>query len=510
MAITVQCHSLALERSILNTILRKGAIMLEESNNILKGDGTHFYIPEHQIIYNAMCVLYDNKRNVDSIILNEHLKLTKQFNPEVTTVLQRISQSKLVEDFKSSLQILLDYSLRRRVGNLAFKVANECMVDGVDVQELAIGLSDVSNILGISEDMNTEEVSSIAERALESIQTRVVNAKNNITPGVQTYLRDVDKAIGGLVGNTLIVLAGRPATGKTSLALTIAINVAIRQNPVLVFSLEMSKAQLIDRLISYRLRIPSNSIRDGKLNECELEYIKQNIADTTDIPLIIDDNANSDLFDIRNTIRHHVRNSGVKLVVIDYLQLIKPPNAQSREREVAMITRQLKLCAKEFDIPIIVLAQLNRNSEMQKRDPDLSDLRESGSIEQDADMVWFLTNTKPIYNQIPIQLPDDAVKFIIGKFRNGTTGNLPLRFVKKYVSYFDIDYDERDEEIRLIDTGEEPNYDDDYFAVEDEEYNRNTASCYMQDIVNMIPEESTDVSSSNSPILYHGSPLYEE
>lgn len=464
MAIAVQCHSLSLERSMLNTILRKGAIMLEEANNVLKGDGTHFFIPEHQTIYNALCSLYDNKRNIDIIILNEHLKLTKQFNPEITTTLQRISTSKVIDDFKSSLQILLDYSLRRRIGNTALKVAADCMVDGTDVQQIALELSDVNTIFGIGENMNTEEISSIAERALQALEVRIDNKRNNIKPGVQTGITDIDNKITGLMGNMLIVLAGRPGTGKTALALTIANNVAANKTPVLVFSLEMDKAQLMDRVISYRLKIDANDIKNGSLTEYEMEYIRNNIVETTNVPLIIDDNANVDLFDIRNTIRKHIKDNGIKLVIIDYLQLIKPPQAQSREREVSMITRQLKLYAKEFNIPILVLAQLNRSSETQGREPELSDLRESGSIEQDADMVWFLSQ----YNiPLPSHAPNDCVRFTIAKFRNGTTDKIPLRFIKKYVSYFNYDY--VDNEIRIVPSLNPIEIEDNYFIQDDED-----------------------------------------
>ena len=261
--------------------------------------------------------------------------------------------------------------------------------------------------------------------------------------GLQTGFDEIDRMTSGWQNSDLVIIAARPAMGKTAFVLSMAMRMAVRFNiQVAVFSLEMSNLQLVNRLISNICEIEGSKIKSGTLSRLEWEQLHSRIRPLYTAPLFIDDTPSLSVFELRTKARRLVREQGVKMIVIDYLQLMNASGMKfgSREQEVSTISRSLKQLAKELDIPIIALSQLNRSVENRTdgKVPQLSDLRESGAIEQDADMVCFIhrpeyytkSTTDAEGNNI-----EGVAKFIFAKHRSGATGDVTLRFEGKYARF---------------------------------------------------------------------------
>ena len=273
--------------------------------------------------------------------------------------------------------------------------------------------------------------------------------RNDIT-GVPTGFMDLDRMTSGLQPGDLISVAGRPSMGKTAFVLSMAKNIAVNfRNPVALFSLEMSNVQLVNRLISNVCEIPSEKIKSGQLAAYEWQQLDYKLKDLLDAPLYVDDTPSLSVFELRTKARRLVREHGVRIIIIDYLQLMNASGMAfgSRQEEVSTISRSLKGLAKELNIPIIALSQLNRGVEsregLEGKRPQLSDLRESGAIEQDADMVCFIH--RPEYYKI---FQDDKgndlrgmAEIIIAKHRNGAVGDVLLRFKGEYTRFQNPDDD---------------------------------------------------------------------
>ena len=262
------------------------------------------------------------------------------------------------------------------------------------------------------------------------------NRKDGLS-GLQSGFTDLDKMTSGWQNSDLIIIAARPAMGKTAFVLSMAKNMAINYNtPVAIFSLEMSNVQLVNRLIINTCEIPGEKIKSGQLAPHEWEQLNAKINDLYDAPIFIDDTPSLSVFELRTKARRLVREHGIKMIIIDYLQLMNASgmNFGSREQEVSTISRSLKGLAKELNIPIIALSQLNRGVETRTGEegkrPQLADLRESGAIEQDADMVCFIH--RPEYYKINEDAKGNSLiglaEIIIAKHRNGAVGDVRLRF----------------------------------------------------------------------------------
>ena len=288
------------------------------------------------------------------------------------------------------------------------------------------------------------QINPVIKEALDILQI-ASNRKDGLS-GLQTGFNDLDKITSGWQNSDLVIIAARPAMGKTAFVLSMAKNMAINYNtPVAMFSLEMSNVQLVNRLIVNTCEIPGEKIKSGQLAPYEWEQLMSKIKDLYDAPIYIDDTPSLSVFELRTKARRLVREHGVKILIIDYLQLMNASGMSfgSREQEISTISRSLKGLAKELNIPIIALSQLNRSVEnRQDKDkrPQLSDLRESGAIEQDADMVCFIH--RPEYYKI---VEDEAghslvglAEIIIAKHRNGATGNVRMRFKGEYARFQNI------------------------------------------------------------------------
>ena len=291
------------------------------------------------------------------------------------------------------------------------------------------------------------QINPVIKEALRNIEAASV--REDGLSGLSTGFRELDKMTSGWQNSDLVIIAARPAMGKTAFVLSMAKNMAMDHGtPVAVFSLEMSNVQLVNRLIVNACEITGEKIKSGNLESYEWEQLMVKVKDLFDVPIYIDDTPSLSVFELRTKARRLVREHGVKILIIDYLQLMNASGMSfgSREQEVSIISRSLKGLAKELNIPVIALSQLNRGVESRQGDgkrPMLSDLRESGSIEQDADMVCFIH--RPEYYKIT---EDDKgndlrglAELIIAKHRSGSVGDVRLRFKGEFARFQDIDDD---------------------------------------------------------------------
>jgi replicative DNA helicase len=420
-----------------------GAIMLESSClNLIVSDLSFelFYKEQNGLICEAILQLFSSNDAVDIMTVTQQLK--KNGNLErvggayyVTTLTNRVASSAHVE---FHLRILQQKNLERNLLKLSYETINRVSSGSEDVFDVYAGvINNVDNAMNAISKREISKVDDISDKLIvESV--RVLNTGEK--SGVPTGLREVDLITNGWQKTDLIIIAGRPAMGKTSVAICFAIKPAVELNKaVLVFSLEMSKAQLVGRIQSYYSEIDVSRIVKKQLSFDEIQHVESASRILKGKPLFIDDTPALSVFELKAKSRRMKREHDIELIVVDYLQLMRSGlNLNSREQEVAEISKSLKALAKELDIPVIALSQLSRKVEDRSdKKPLLSDLRESGSIEQDADMVIF--TYRPDYYGIEtysiggFDMPSqDLMMLLIEKHRNGTIGEVPLTFQGKY------------------------------------------------------------------------------
>jgi replicative DNA helicase len=343
-----------------------------------------------------------------------------------------------LSNLDSYIRIVKDKATLRKLIFSAQKVIDRCLIGEEEPDEILAGAEE--SLLKLGEARSGEK--------LESPATVIgkfpggVNAfldPSQRVSGLSTGFAKFDEMTGGLHGGELLILAARPSMGKTALALNIAQHVATHpqmRKPVAVFSLEMSSASLLTRLLCSAARVDQHKFRAGYLNADERRKLQVALADLTDSPLFLDDTAGVNLMDIHSKLRRMQAEHGLSLVVIDYLQLMSSRGrSENRNQEVSAISRGLKLMAKDLDVPFLVLSQLSRAAETRIGDhkPQLSDLRDSGSIEQDADLVAFIFREE-VYKRDREDLRGLA-DLIVAKQRNGPIGNVPLRFLGQFTRF---------------------------------------------------------------------------
>jgi len=428
-----------------------GAMMLErdaanKALQILPADS--FYHEAHRLIYSAMLALNDRNQPIDIITLHDELQRNGKLGDVGGS--QYLSELNLrtptAANVEHHARIIFEKALKRRLISAAMEIIGNCYSDATDAFEEVDHAE--KKIFEIAESRSQRGYSSMKRLAfetvelLESISAR--HAEGGGVIGVPTGLIELDKVTGGFQRSDMIILAARPSMGKTALAMTMARNAAIDyKKSVAFFSLEMSAQQLVMRLISAEARVDAHRLRTGDLKEDHWQRIVSTIHRLADAPLYIDDTPAMGIMELRARARLMKREHNIEMIVVDYLQLMHAPKAESREREISMISRGLKQLAKELDIPIIALSQLNRSVESRgDKRPMLSDLRESGSIEQDADVVMFVH--RPEYYGIAVDEdghPTEGVaEVIIGKQRNGPTGTVKSAFVREYARFENLAY----------------------------------------------------------------------
>ena len=430
-----------------------GALMLEKDaysviSDILKPEC--FYENGHQLIYRAIVDLASKQEPIDMLTVTEQLRrngtLEEAGGPFLIAQLTAKVASAAHVEYHA--RIIAQKYLARELITFSSDVQNKAFDDTQDVDDLmqeAEGkLFEISQ-RNVKKDVT--QINPVIKDALENLQI-AANRKEGLS-GLQTGFNDLDKMTSGWQNSDLVIIAARPAMGKTAFVLSMAKNMAMNYNtPVAVFSLEMSNVQLVNRLIVNTCEIPGEKIKSGQLAPYEWEQLMAKIKDLYDVPLFIDDTPSLSVFELRTKARRLVREHGVKMVIIDYLQLMNASGMSfgSREQEVSTISRSLKGLAKELNIPIIALSQLNRSVESRQGDgkrPQLSDLRESGAIEQDADMVCFIH--RPEYYKITEDEKGNDLRglaeIIIAKHRNGAVGDVRLRFKGEFARFQNVDDD---------------------------------------------------------------------
>ena len=430
-------HSAEAEQGVLGCVLISPNDCMGECIEKLKDDGQKvFYDLRHQTIYEALATMYDAREAVDIITLQQRLKdkgLLDQIGG-ITYLSQLQDAVPSAANLSYYLEIIQEKFLLRRMIATCTEVVGRVYDYEGDVETL---LDEVEKeILRINESRTQSTTASVKELVGKAIQT-VENyfGRQGTLNGLGTGFPDLDRMTDGLHGQEMIVIAARPSMGKTSLAMNIVEHVVIEQNlPAGVFSLEMSAESLVLRMLCSIARVNLRSIREGFMSESDFPKLTSAAGRLAKAKLLIDDSAGLSILDLRARARRMHQQHGVKLFVIDYLQLLHSTSRRSqdnRQQEIADISSGIKALAKELNVPVLVLSQLNRELEKDKsRKPRLSDLRESGAIEQDADMVGLLYRTA-YYADSAEEKEAEAGKaeLVLAKNRNGETGHIPLTFV---------------------------------------------------------------------------------
>lgn len=425
-----------------------GALMIEKDayslvSEILRPES--FYEKRHQMLYAAITELAINQKPVDILTVKEQLSKRGELEEVggpfyITQLTSKVASSAHIE---YHARIIAQKALARELITFTSKIQSKAFDETIDVddlmQEAEGSLFEISQ-KNMKKDYT--QINPVIADAYSLIQKAA--ARTDGLSGLESGFTKLDKITAGWQKSDLIIIAARPAMGKTAFVLSMAKNIAVNfRNPVAVFSLEMSNVQLVNRLISNVCEIPSEKIKSGQLADYEWQQLDYKLRDLLDAPLYVDDTPSLSVFELRTKARRLVREHGVKIIIIDYLQLMNASGMKfgSRQEEVSTISRSLKGLAKELNIPIIALSQLNRGVENREGEdgkrPQLSDLRESGAIEQDADMVCFIH--RPEYYKI-YQSSDGTdlrgmAEIIIAKHRNGSVGDVRLRFIGQYTRF---------------------------------------------------------------------------
>ena len=396
-----------------------------------------FYFKNHQEIYKAIIFLYQNEISIDILTLTTFFQdqgLLGQIGgiQILTELMNQVPNSVYLEEY---IELINDKFLRRRLIGLGYKVINSGYVTNIPIKNILSELENqFFNLTNYTESQNDLSSAELFSNILSEIKQK---SSEPILPGLSSGFCDLDSITQGFQKSDSIILAGRPSMGKTALSINIALNIIKKYTcPILFFSLEMSKTQLIYRILASEIEISNIRLKTGHIFEKDWIRINEAVKRMSTLPLYIDDTPDLSLQEIRAKIQKIIfEQKKIGLVIIDYLQLIQYSKLpiENRTQELSQITRGLKIIAREFQVPVITLSQLSRNVEnrVSKR-PILADLRESGSIEQDADLVLMLYRDS-YYNSNIVN--SKLTELIIAKHRNGPIGTVNLEFEDKYTKF---------------------------------------------------------------------------
>ena len=454
-------HNIEAEQGILGAILLNNEIFYDISEMV---SIEHFYEPIHRLVFDVIGKLISKGQIATPITLKSYFEVEKSLE-EIggSSYLVRLANSAVSLDYaKNYAQIIYELSVRRGLYELGGKVQHDAIQSQIETKPEELIEDAEKQLYHIAEkgtnQNNVQTFKSSVEEAIELAKKAF--EKDSTVVGISSDFIDLDSKLGGFHPSDLIIIAGRPSMGKTSLATNIAFNIAKNaydskdlSESVLFYSLEMSSEQLARRILSEQARISSNDIRRGNLSENDLDNLVSVSKDILEIPLFIDDTPAVNIGTLSSRARRLKRKNGLGAIVIDYLQLLRPSKTsrnESRVLEISEITQGLKALAKELNIPIIALSQLSRQVEQREdKKPQLSDLRESGSIEQDSDVVMFIYREEYYLEKnapspgtaefIEWQQKMDEIHgqadLLIMKQRHGPTGNIKLSFDAKYTRF---------------------------------------------------------------------------
>lgn len=426
-------HSIEAERSVVGSMIMDSEAVITASEIVTKDD---FYGKQYGILFEAMVELYSDGKPIDLVTLQDKLK-EKNVPPELSSVefiRDIVASVPTSTNVKSYAGIVKDKSTLRRLIKTNEEIENMCYLGNEPVDDIMdLTEKKIFNLLQLKPGGDFVPIKDVVIEALEHIE-QSSRMKGSVT-GLPTGFTDLDVKTSGFHGSELILVAARPAMGKTAFVLNIAQYMAFRKNiTVAVFSLEMPKEQLVNRLFSLESHVDSQKIRTGNLEDGDWENLIESAGVIGKSNLIIDDTGGITVSELRSKCRKYKLEHNLGIIIIDYLQLMSGgKRTESRQNEVSEISRSLKALARELDVPIIALSQLSRAVEgREDKRPMLSDLRESGAIEQDADVVMFLYRDE-YYNKDSDK--KGIAEVIISKQRSGATGTVELVWLPQYTKF---------------------------------------------------------------------------
>jgi len=429
-------QNLEAERSILGAVLLDNHALNAAVEKLRTDD---FFLPQHRRIFERMVQLGEKQQAIDTVTLMEDLSRRGELEAAggvayLSTLADGLPRVTNVEHYA---RIVKEKSVLRSLIYSASAIQEQAL-EAADDADVILDRAE-SKILQLAEDRVRAGLIGVKDLVKENYERleKIFSEGRRIT-GLATGYPGLDNETAGLQPSELIILAARPSMGKTALALNIAENVALRhREPVAIFSLEMSKESLLLRLLASEARVDAHKFRTGHMNRDDWGKVTTALSNLGEAPIWIDDSASSTVLEMGAKARRLKRDRGLSLMVVDYLQLVVPSNSgrgTNRQEEVSSMSRALKGLAKELKVPIVVLSQLTRAPEREERRPQLADLRESGAIEQDADVVLFIN--RPNFYKTDLPEEDRAkAEIIIAKQRNGPTGNLNFVFLSRHTRF---------------------------------------------------------------------------
>lgn len=437
-AMKVPPHDVDAERSVL------GALLIDPSSSsiifeIMRED--YFYLNEHKLLYGGMLSLFEQHKPIDIITCTAELKIRGVLikaggSKYLSQLINTVPTAAYAEHYA---QIVKAQYIKRSLIALASRVVERSFDDHGDVKKLLDSIE--SEIFALSQTYLHQdflELKSILAESFERLEEFM--KRGNKLRGVPTGFPTLDSRLAGMQDSNLLILAARPGIGKTTLAMNIALYCAQKEKiPVGIFSLEMSKEELVDRLLVGQADIDAWKLKTGRLSTDDYMKLTESSGELSEAPIYIDDSPGASILEMRTKARKLKVEKGIKLIIVDYLQLVDPgKRIENRVQEVSFVSQNLKNLARELRIPVLALSQLSRAVEHRgEKKPQLADLRESGSIEQDADVVMFLYHDSE--QEDLVDPSKRIVKLYIAKHRNGATGEMDLMFRGDRVKFYSVD-----------------------------------------------------------------------
>ena len=438
-------HSKEAELSVLGCMLINQESVSKAIQNLTSES---FYDKSNAVIFKNMQRLFNDNKNIDYVSLGNELEKNKELDlvggyHYLTGLTDNAPSAQNVEYYAN---IVKEKEILRRIISVAVNITDEAYDSKEDANNI---LDKAEQILfDISKDVQKGRFREI-EPILHEVLDSWGNRKSGALTGVPSGFYDLDNLLSGFQESDFIVLAGRPSMGKTALALNFSRNAALdHKMKIGFFSLEMSSKQLVERLVTSESKIDSHLVRTGKLPKHEWKKLSNSANNLSESSLFIDDTADLNIMELRAKARQLKAEKDIDIIFIDYIQLLHAPNHESRQQEISYISRSLKALAKELNIPVVALSQLSRAVESRTdHRPIMSDLRESGAIEQDADVVLFVYR-KYVYSKN--EEDEGLAEIIVSKHRNGPTGLVKVTFVDKYARFMNMDFSSSDADYQNI------------------------------------------------------------
>lgn len=433
-------HNFLAEKMILSCLL----INSETINIAIKDlSSESFYFKNHQELFKVIIFMYKTPQPIDILTLTTFLQengLLKKVGG-IKVLIELMNQLPNIVYFDEYIRLVKDKFLRRRLIRLGYKAVNSSYITNLPLEKILTEFE--QQLFTLTTDLKPYKILTSTQLVYRIFLELKEKAKQPTLPGLTSGFYDLDSLTQGFQKSDLIIIAGRPSIGKTAFSLTLSLNIIKSMKiPILFFSIEMSKEQLIYRVLSMETNISQLKLRSGKLYKIDWLKLNKIVKIISKLPFFIDDSSTLSITEIRAKLKTLLfEQNKVGLIIIDYLQLLKTKTLkyENRAQELSQITRNLKNLAREFNIPIVALSQLSRNIETRSdKKPILSDLRESGSIEQDADLVLMITKNYESFSDKQLNLSSSIMDLIIAKQRNGPTGTVKLIFDRKNTKYISL------------------------------------------------------------------------